>query len=107
MKEYLSSLEPEEYNKVYVQAVMGHMVGQFTLDGDILLTSNPEKYPPKPIEEPVVKPKRHPLQGEFLLPQPFTATGFKVFMVPMTSNYDKAYNQAQSIRGGTSRGRRT
>ena len=61
MKEYLSSLEPEEYNKVYIQTVMGHMVGQYTLEGDTLLYANPEKYPPtkghdlKPNEPEIIR----------------------------------------------------
>lgn len=69
MKEYLSSIEPEVYDEIcYPQIVMGHMVGQKTLDGDLLLYASPEKYPPieaDPIPEP--KPQRHALQGEFIL----------------------------------------
>ena len=57
---------------------MGWMIGQLSLDGDILFMANPERYAPVPIEEPVIKPERHPLQGEFLLPRPIKLKGLKV-----------------------------
>ncbi len=66
MKEFISNIEPEIYDQeVYPQIMMGHMVGQHTLDGDALVYPSPEKYttPPEPLPDIHYAPTRNlPLQ---------------------------------------------
>ncbi len=55
VKEYLSNIEPEIFDQeVYPQIMMGHLVGQHTLEGDALVYENPEKYStPVELQEPL------------------------------------------------------
>lgn len=72
MKEYLKDIDPVVYDQVvYTQLVLGWMVGQFSLDGDVLIYPSPEKNAPaEEICEPVKPHTKHPLQGEFILTKP-------------------------------------
>lgn len=74
MKEYLNNIDQEDYHKIVYKTVLdGDMVGQLLLDGNMLLTPNPERHVIKPIEKPqdFTFFNRHPLQGEFILTRPW------------------------------------
>lgn len=73
MKEYLNSIDQEDYHKIVYRTVLeGDMVGQLMTDGNMLLLPNPERYVMKPIDGDYVFPKdRNPLQGEFILTRPW------------------------------------
>ncbi len=68
MKEYLKSLDCEDYHKVvYPSIISGEMVGQHTTDGDILLVPNEERYLiTKPCEERPAYVVPNPSQGKLL-----------------------------------------
>lgn len=67
-----SELNDQEADMAYVALVMDHLVGQFTLDEDIVYSLSPEKYKPLPSESPAT-PKAvittHGVQSSF---HPFT-----------------------------------
>ena len=73
MKEYLNSIDKEDYHKIVYRTVLdGDMVGQLMLDGNMLLKPNPERHVIKPIEDYKYTFKdRNPLQGEFILTRPW------------------------------------
>lgn len=86
MKEWLSKIEPVDYDRiVYPRMVMGHEVGirdMFT--DDILIQPNPEKYQFPDAEKMKVeaKPLKHPLQGEFLLTRRIKLKPLRLAEVP-------------------------
>jgi hypothetical protein len=79
VREYLSNIEPEAYDEIYHHWVIVPkfpiLVGQHTLNGDVLLYDNPESklYTPREtvLEENVIQ-VIHGAQAEFMFTKPFS-----------------------------------